>query len=103
MGQQQLANSTRYVWGKFLSAHAALVKGNGDLRNRVKNAYLEIGPVMPKDVPEEYREELQWIKEQTTGHLDQLNLLEDAKVEEIAGRISRFYEDLRRYVDQNDC
>ena len=102
MEHQLLEDATRYVWGNFISAHAALVKGHGDLRDRVKEAYLAIGPVSPKDVPAQFRDELAWILENKTARSGQLDRMEDAEVEEIALRISRFYEGLNKHVERVD-
>ena len=97
MNRPNLEDTTRYVWGNFLSAKGKLVAGDANLRQRVHNAFVEIGPSFDSDVPAEFREELVALR-QSWG---ELATMEDAEVESIALRICRFADDLTKVIESS--
>jgi hypothetical protein len=56
----------RYATQKFLLAEQALCEGLGDIKERVKDAYMCFHAVCKDDLPVELRDDYQWVIDQLT-------------------------------------
>ncbi len=95
MAEPTLRSTTYYVLKNFGSAQHALVTGEDELRERLRTALNEIGPVSGDDVPEQFAEELEAII--ASGREWRGMAPDDLK--SLASRIDAFYEALSRFVD----
>ena len=50
-----------YAREKFSSAVYILATGPGDVRSRLRKAFIEFSPVQEKDIPDELLEDFRWI------------------------------------------
>lgn len=105
-----------YALEKFLQAERALCEGLGDIKERLKDAYMCFHPVRKEDLPEELRGDYQWVIDQLTkkpqlvakdsdfvvsGSVDQtLHLMRRKTAANIAERIRHIYKQLCKYNDQ---
>ena len=103
-----------YATEKFLQAERALCEGLGDIKERVKDAYMCFHPVRKEDLPVELRGDYQWVLDQLTrkpqliakdsdfvvsGSVDQtLHFMPRKTAATIAERIRHIYI---RLVDRN--
>jgi len=55
-----------YAREKFKQAVYWLAVGPGDVRSRLKIAFLEFHPVQERDIPDDLLEDFKWIKSQLT-------------------------------------
>lgn len=55
-----------YALEKFLQAERALCEGLGDIKERLKDAYMCFHPVRKEDLPDDLRGDYQWVIEQLT-------------------------------------
>ena len=56
----------QYAYEKFYLAVRALATGSGDVRSRLRGAYLHFHTVQPEDVPGNVRRDFRWIKRMLT-------------------------------------
>jgi hypothetical protein len=56
-----------YAREKIFQAERALCEGLGDIKERLKDAYMCFHPVRKEDFPDELRGDYQWVVEQLTS------------------------------------
>jgi hypothetical protein len=55
-----------YALEKFFQAERELSEGLGDIKERLKDAYMCFHPVRKEDLPDELRDDYQWVIDQMT-------------------------------------
>ena len=81
MNEKRLPDSAGYALDKFFVAVQSLATGPGDVRSRLYNAYMSFHPVQTGDLPEDLRDDFEWIQTQLTKY-DELYPGQKAKLQE---------------------
>lgn len=95
MIEPTLPSTTYYVLKNFGAAKQALLTGEDEMRDRLRAALNEIGPVSGNDVPEQFAEELEAI---IASGWEWRGMAPD-DLKSLVSRINALYEALSRFVD----
>jgi hypothetical protein len=107
----RLTQNLSYAYEKLSQAVFLLATGEGDVRSRLRAAYLEFSAVLPDSLPENLQEDFEWIRSELTkrdarfpgdGKLDAtLFRMQNRTGKKIAERIFELVQKVQRIYERS--
>lgn len=77
-----------------------LLRGEHPISERVESAFLQIMPLKPEDLPEQFRDELKWIHDNTSSKPEHHYTNGERSVEEFMCRMAEFLDAVLRWREE---